>query len=96
VERPLTLTGAWNIANAEELHAIFAGYLEPGEDFALNLSGVERCDTAALQLILSLRKTAAERGLNLRLTAISPAIRETANALAVAFTDRAERGGDGV
>lgn len=96
MQSPFMLSGAWDIANAEELRAIFAGQLDSGEDIVLDLSGVEACDAAALQLICSLGKTAAQRGLHLRLTAVSPAISAIADALGVPLPDAAAGGGDGL
>jgi len=87
VERSEKLSGAWNIAHAEELRAQFAAMVEMGGEIVLDLSAVESCDAAALQLLCSLRRTAAERGLRLRLVDSSPAIVETAQALGLAFTE---------
>ena len=60
------VAGEWCVANAEELRALLAGFLKPGEDIDLDLAGVERCDAAALQLFCSLRRTARDRGLRPR------------------------------
>lgn len=80
-ENPLTFGGEWSIGNAEELRKLLTGFLEPGPDVILDLSAVQACDTAAMQLICSLHRTGIDRGQHIRIAALSPAIVETAAAL---------------
>ena len=81
VGQTLPVTGEWSIGRAEELRALLAGFLEPGEDIVLDLGGMETCDTAVVQLFYALRVGAQRRGLGLRIAAVSPAVAATAEAL---------------
>jgi anti-anti-sigma factor len=77
----LKISGEQTIHTADELHKELAGYLAQSEAVIVDLSGVDECDTAALQLIWALRRSATERKQRFEITAISPAITETAAAL---------------
>jgi anti-anti-sigma regulatory factor len=88
--------GEWSIGNAGELRQFLSGYLEMGPEVALDLAGVQACDTAALQLICSFRRSALERGVHLRIAAWPPAIVELAGALGLPLEELREGGGDGV
>jgi anti-anti-sigma regulatory factor len=86
---PLKITGEQSIRTADELHTAFAEYLDRGLDVVLDLSEVDECDTAALQLIYALRQSAVQRKQRFHITAVSPAITWTAAALGLhieAFT----------
>ena len=96
-DSPLQAGGEWSIGNADELRDLLAGFLAQGS-VVVDFAGVTSCDTAALQLICSLRKTAIERGLRVRIAALSPAIEEVAAALGLAIaeiTGVGEAEGDG-
>ena len=93
---PVSLAGEWNIGNAEELHQLLTQALERGPDVTLDLAGVTACDTAALQLLCSLRKTAIERGQRFSIAALSPAIVEIAAALGLPLSELMEGAGDGL
>lgn len=80
-ETPLQVDGELDIRGLDELHRLFAEVLGRGPDIVVDLAGVQACDTAALQLICSLRKTAVERGQRLHVAALSPAIENIAAAL---------------
>lgn len=94
MDRPITLAGEWSIANAAELHQLLVESLDasgaPGGGIVLDLAGVQACDTAALQLVCSLRRAAAERGLHWRVAALSPAIAETAAAIGLPIQELTE------
>ncbi len=77
----LRIDGEWNIGNAAELRDRLAGLLREEGDLVVDFGGVTECDTAALQLICSFQKTAAEQGCRLRLAAVSPTIQAVAAAL---------------
>ena len=78
---PLKITGEQTIATADELHKALAEYLDRGLAVVVDLSEVEECDAAALQLIYALRQSAVQRKQRFHITAVSPAITETAAAL---------------
>jgi len=96
VERSEKISGEWNIANAEELRDQLSALVESGGDLVLDLSAVASCDTAALQLLYSLRRTAAERGLRLRFQDLPPAILDTAQALGLNPAELTEGAADGL
>ena len=79
VQAPWKIEGEITIRNVGELYAKVAAFPD-GANFELDLSAVAECDTAALQLICSARKTAVLRGVRFR-AALSPAIENTAAAL---------------
>jgi len=78
---PLKITGEQSIRTANELHKALAECLDRGLAVVVDLSGVDECDTAALQLIYALRQSAVLRKHRFHITAVSPAITETAAAL---------------
>lgn len=84
---PVKIDGELSIRNAEELHKILAGTLDRGLAVVLDFAEVQSCDTAALQLICSLHKTAVQRGIQFRIAAASPAIEVTAAALGFAIPE---------
>ena len=57
----LTLDGALDIGNAEELQQALCDLLDGSASAVVDLSAVISCDTAAVQLLLAARRT-AERG----------------------------------
>jgi anti-anti-sigma factor len=75
------LNGELSIRNAEELHKLFVAEIGRCPKLIVDLSDVYACDTAALQLICSLRKTAVQRGQRFRIAALSPAVEAAAAAL---------------
>jgi anti-sigma B factor antagonist len=77
----LQISGEQTIHTADELHKELADYLAQSEAVIVDLSGVDECDTAALQLICALRLSTIERKQRFEIIAISPAITETAAAL---------------
>ena len=77
----LEISGAQTIQTSEVLHKALAEYLDQSLTLVLDLSGVDECDAAALQLIYALRQSAVQRKQRFLITAASPAITETAAAL---------------
>jgi len=96
VERLEKLSGEWNIANSDELRERLSALVVSGVDLVLDLSAVESCDTAALQLLCSLRRTADERGLRLRFLDMPPVLVELAQALGLDLGELTEGVGSGV
>jgi anti-anti-sigma regulatory factor len=80
-ESSLKITGEQTIRTADELHKTLAGHLDRGLAVVVDLSEIIECDTAALQLIYALRQSAVQRKQRFHITAVSPAIAETAAAL---------------
>ncbi|WP_321478221.1 STAS domain-containing protein [uncultured Paludibaculum sp.] len=78
---PLKIMGEQTIRTADEMHKAFAEYLDRGIAVVVDLSEVDECDAAALQLIYALRQSAIQRGQRFRIAALSPAITDTAAAL---------------
>ncbi len=78
---PLKIMGEQTIRNVDELHKALAEYLDRGLDVVVDLSEVDVCDTAALQLIYALRQSAVQRNQRFHIPAVSPAVVETAAAL---------------
>ena len=73
VDGLLKISGELTIAEATDFHRSLVEHLRP--ELIVDLSGVTACDTTGLQLIFALQQSGAE------LSAISPAIKETAAAL---------------
>jgi len=84
---PLRIIGEQTIRNVDLLQEAFSGYLDGAEAVAVDLSEVKACDAAALQLIYALRHSAIQRKLPFQITAVSPAIVETAAALGFEIDD---------
>jgi anti-anti-sigma regulatory factor len=69
------------IRTVDELHKALTDYLDRSPAVAVDLSEVEECDTAALQVIYALRESAIRRRRWFQITAVSAAVTETAAAL---------------
>lgn len=95
-EGPTALDGEWSIGNAEELRQLLMESLTRGPDVILDLSGVQACDTAVLQLICSVRKSAVERRRRFQIAALSPAVEEAAAALGLPIRELMEGSRSGV
>ncbi len=64
------------IVQASAVHAEWLGLLEAGPaSLALALDGVEEFDSAGVQLLLSLKASATQRGCDCRIESCSPAVR---------------------
>ena len=81
----LSLDGELTIYRAAELKELLLNALAAGGgDLEVDLSGVSDFDSAGLQLLMLAKKTAQERGRELRLTGHSPAVLEVFELLNVA------------
>lgn len=59
---PIRLNGALDIYRADELRTTLANCLADAPSLSLDLSAVDECDTAGLQLLLSASTTARTQG----------------------------------
>jgi anti-anti-sigma factor len=80
---PLKLEGPLNIGSAEALLEVMGRYASQASHLRLDLSGIETCDAAGLQLLCSLRNGAVASGKSLRLVAVSEPFTALAQALGV-------------
>ena len=78
---PVIITGSLDINTANELSDALAGYLRRECELILDLSGVDNCDTAALQVFLAVFKSSAICGKPTRIVAGAPAIDDVCDAL---------------
>ena len=81
---PLQLDSRLTIAQAADLHRSLAARLADGEPLVLDGSRVEEIDTAVLQLLASLWRTARERGIPCAWLTASDALRHAAALIGVA------------
>jgi len=81
---PLQLDSRLTIAQAADLHRLLAARLADGGPVVLDGSRVEEIDTAILQLLASLWRTARERGIPCAWRAASDALRHAASLIGVA------------
>lgn len=88
----LSVTGELTIAGVAALRESFAERLSQDEEVVVDLSGVDYCDASGLQLLWSLRKSADERKIGIRLLGISPAVRETAAAIGLRIAELSQEG----
>jgi anti-anti-sigma factor len=72
-----TLGGPLTIEHAAASWRTAAETLRAATDGHLDLSGVDRIDSAGLQLLIAIRRTLERRGLAWRLTGCSPRVLET-------------------
>lgn len=79
----LKLEGALNISSAEVLQEVMGRYAGQASHLRLDLSEIEACDAAGLQLLCSLRSSAAASGKSLRIVAVSEPFTVLARALGV-------------
>lgn len=73
--------GEWSIRNADDLRGIFAESLGRSRDLIVDIAEVLTCDTAVLQLIWSLHKTAVRHGRRVRIVGHSAAVESAVAAL---------------
>jgi ABC-type transporter Mla MlaB component len=75
----VAVKGNFCISGADGWRQRFAVALEQSATVEVDLSGVEDCDAAGLQLLCSLHRTAAELGRKLELQSPAPAVESAAN-----------------
>ncbi len=96
---PIELDERLNIARAGELHRSLAAILQAGGPVVVDGSRVEEIDTAILQLLVSLWRTGADRGIACTWAGTSDALLRTANLIGVSkmlhFADLEPAGGRG-
>jgi phospholipid transport system transporter-binding protein len=83
----LCLRGSLNITAAEKIQAELLSYLAGGKPEAVDLSSVDACDAAGMQIVLALEKSMAQAGKSFRIVAASDAFLHTADSLGVDFGD---------
>lgn len=81
----LKLCGALLINSADELQAALRDFVCDVSEPSVDLSGVDQCDTAALQLLCCARLTAERSSKPFVFSAVSDAIRETSAALGISL-----------
>jgi anti-anti-sigma factor len=86
----LKLSGELAIGSANELQKTLRDCLAGAPDPRIDLSGVSHCDTAALQLLCSARRTAG----SLEFAGASDGIREACVALGLSLIEPEEACGD--
>jgi phospholipid transport system transporter-binding protein len=81
---PIALEARMTIVHAADLHRALLARLTQGEAVVVDGSRVEEIDTSVLQLLISLWRTASQRGIACAWTGSSSALREAADLLGVA------------
>jgi phospholipid transport system transporter-binding protein len=76
-----------HISRIDELRAMLSEQLGAEGDIELDLSGVTACDTASVQLFVSLKKSAQARSKCLRIVAPPTAFQETLRTLGLSLED---------
>jgi anti-anti-sigma factor len=80
-ETTVRLDGELSIYRAAELKPVLLEALAAGGALHLELSEVSELDSAGLQLLMLLKRTAQQRGQQLRLSGHSPAVLEVVELL---------------
>lgn len=79
----LRLAGGLGICETEQLHRTLVEALNKASSLTLDLSEVETCDTAALQLLYSARITAERSGKSIKIQGASQPVLATCETLGV-------------
>jgi anti-anti-sigma factor len=79
--------GDLHISESEGLRSALIGELTAAPALVMELPGVDSCDTASLQLLCSLQKSAERDGKGFRISAPSAAMRETSAILGLSPED---------
>ncbi|SPE29287.1 hypothetical protein SBA3_1540005 [Candidatus Sulfopaludibacter sp. SbA3] len=88
----LTISGAAAIIDVAELRDALRGFIGEVPRPVLDLSQVDTCDTAVLQLLWAARKTAENSDKHLKLTGISETVQAAAAVLGLDFEEGPEDG----
>lgn len=81
---PIVLEDRLTIVQAADLHGVLVGRLAQGRPIVIDGTRVEEIDTAVLQLLVSLWRTAAERGIACSWRGASEVLRRTAALIGLA------------
>jgi anti-anti-sigma regulatory factor len=81
---PIELDARMTIVHAAELHRTLLTRLAQGKAVVIDGSRVEEIDTSILQLLISLWRTASQRGVACAWAGTSKALRQAADLLGVA------------
>ena len=84
--RVLTISGDLRINVAEELRAALVEIVCTASRPVINLSEVTECDTAALQLLISARRTAEHLAKPLELVAVPAVVQQAGAAIGLSLT----------
>jgi anti-anti-sigma regulatory factor len=90
----LKIAGALGIGAGGELRNALRDFVCGSPRPIIDLSEVDVCDTAALQLLCSAGKTAERSGKPFELAGLSPAVRTTSAALGLPLPEAPTKGGD--
>lgn len=90
----LEIGGILNIETADSLRDLLFENLSLQSGIVLDLSAVEECDTAALQVLLACEKSAAASGKKFEVVHGAPAITDTASALGFSFFEDSQVTGE--
>jgi anti-anti-sigma factor len=82
----LQLAGELGIDVVEQLHTVLRDFVHTATRPTIDLTQVDTCDSAALQLLCSARKTAECEGKPFELLGLSAAIVETSAALGLSLS----------
>ena len=77
--KPILLGARLTIVQAAGLHSLLLARFAGGGDIVIDGTRVEEIDTAILQLLASLWRTTAERGIACAWAGVSAGLRRTAN-----------------
>jgi anti-anti-sigma factor len=91
----LNIAGTLDISVAEELRDALVEFIEASSKPVVDLSGVDGCDTAALQLLCSAQKTAERCNKLFEVAAVSTAIENASAILGLPLLDNPAKGGSG-
>lgn len=83
----LTIAGSLDISHGDELREALRVHVQAHPSPSLDLSGVEACDAAILQLLWSAHRTATHEEKRLAVTAWSGAVRQAGAAVGVSFEE---------
>src|SRR5579872_2922584 len=83
----LKITGALDINTVAEIHTALRELFSHPSNLSLDLSEIETCDAAGLQLLQSAEKTAETSARRLEFVGVPAAVRDTASALGLRIGD---------